>query len=183
LPYPALHGLPQLQNASAALAALATLHEHLPVSLPQIRQGLREARLPGRFQILPGRPAVVLDVAHNPQAARVLADNLDVLIAQNAARGQTWAVFGMLRDKDIASVVAALAGRIEHWLPCSLDGPRAASAAELSTLLANAGISARQMFESPAAAFRHAHEKAGDDDRILVFGSFQTVADVLHELA
>ena len=183
LPYPALHGLPQLQNASAALAALATLHEHLPVSLPQIRQGLREARLPGRFQILPGRPAVVLDVAHNPQAARVLADNLDVLIAQNAARGKTWAVFGMLRDKDIASVVAALAGRIEHWLPCSLDGPRAASAAELSTLLANAGISAGQMFESPAAAFRHAHEKAGDDDRILVFGSFQTVAGVLHELA
>ena len=183
LPYPGLPGLAQLQNASGALAALETLHAQLPVSLQQIRRGLSEVRLPGRFQVLPGRPTVVLDVAHNPQAARVLADNLDSQLPEKAVQSQTWAIFGMLRDKDIAGVVRALAGQVTRWLPCSLSGLRAASAADLARILESEGMTPEQTFATPAAAFRHAHEKAGEDDRILVFGSFQTVADVLHELA
>ncbi|MFA7268999.1 MAG: bifunctional tetrahydrofolate synthase/dihydrofolate synthase [Sterolibacterium sp.] len=182
LPHPGLRGPAQLQNASGALAALEALHESLPVTLEQIRGGLRETRLAGRFQILPGRPTVVLDVAHNPQAARVLADNLDFQAKENACRAQTWAVFGMLRDKDIDAVVGALLGRITHWLPCTLSGPRAASADELAGVLASQGVRPCRRFASPSEAFRHAQENADEDDRIIVFGSFQTVADILREL-
>ena len=183
LPYPGLPGLSQLQNASGALAALETLHAQLPVTLQHIRRGLREVKLAGRFQILLGRPTIVLDVAHNPQAARALADNLETQLAEQAFPAETWAVFGMLRDKDIAAVVRALVGRVTRWLPCSLQGARAASADELARILAHQGITPLRCFASPAAAFRHAQENAGGNDRILVFGSFQTVADVLHELA
>ncbi|MDD5176867.1 MAG: bifunctional tetrahydrofolate synthase/dihydrofolate synthase [Sterolibacterium sp.] len=183
LPHPALHGLSQLQNASGVLAALAALHERLPVTLQDICRGLREVELPGRFQVLPGRPTVILDVAHNPQAARALADNLDTQTVEVGFHAKTWAVFGMLRDKDIAAVVRALAGCITHWLPCSLSGIRAASAAELAPILVNQEIVPAQCFGSAAEAFRYARDKADEDDRIVVFGSFQTVADVLHELA
>jgi len=179
LAYPGLRGATQLQNASGALAALAALQERLPVAMQDIRRGLLEVELPGRFQVLPGRPTLVLDVAHNPQAARVLAENLGSM----AFHPETWAVFGMLRDKDIAAVVRALAGRVTRWLPCSLSGTRAASAAELAHILAQEKIEAPVLFASPAEAFLYAQENAGEDDRILIFGSFLTVADVLRELA
>lgn len=179
LAYPGLRGAMQLQNASGALAALAALQERLPVAMQDIRRGLLEVELPGRFQVLAGRPTLVLDVAHNPQAARVLADNLGAM----AFHPETWAVFGMLRDKDIAAVVRALAGRVTRWLPCSLSGPRAASAAELAHILAHENIESPLLFDSPVDAFLYAQENAGEDDRILVFGSFLTVAEVLRELA
>ncbi len=180
LAYPALRGAIQLQNASGALAALDALRECLPVAMQDIRRGLIEVELPGRFQVLPGRPTVVLDVAHNPQAAQKLADNLGAL-GQNYYPA-TWAVFGMLRDKDIAAVVRALSGRITHWLPCTLSGPRAASSTELGNILTQQGIvQTRPLFGSPIEAFRYAQENAGEDDRILVFGSFLTVAAVLRE--
>ena len=181
LAFPGLRGPIQLQNASGVLAALDALAGQLPVAMQDIRRGLLEVELPGRFQMLPGRPAIVLDVAHNPQAARVLAENL-------GAQGQayypaTWAVFGMMRDKDIAAVVAALKRRIDHWLPCTLAGPRAASARELGEILQREGAATSPpLFDSPAAAFQYAREKVGEDDRILVFGSFITVAAVMRVL-
>jgi len=178
--YPALHGVHQLHNASAALAALEAMGERLPVAMQDIRRGLSEVELPGRFQVLPGRPTVVLDVAHNPQAARALADNLGNM----AFHPQTWAVFGMLRDKDIRAVVGALRDRVTRWLPCSLPGPRAAAAAELAQILKEMGVAEPlPLFDAPAAAFRHARGYANEGDRIIVFGSFLTVADVLRELA
>ena len=183
LAHPALRGATQLLNASAVLAALGTLQERLPVAMQDIRRGLLEVDLPGRFQVIPGRPLVILDVAHNPQAARVLSDNLGSQLGDGAYHPRTWAVFGMLRDKDVAAVVRALAGRVTHWLPCSLSGVRAASAEELARTLESEGKEAPLRFPSPLAAFRHAQENAGDDDRILVFGSFQTVAEILRELA
>ena len=181
LAFPGLRGPVQLQNASGVLAALDALAERLPVAMQDIRRGLLEVELPGRFQMLPGRPAIVLDVAHNPQAARVLADNL-------GAQGQayyrsTWAVFGMMRDKDSAAVVQALKARVDHWLPCTLPGARAASAAELAQTLAAAGVAGPlPQFATAADAFRHAQEKVGEDDRILIFGSFLTVAAVMRVL-
>jgi dihydrofolate synthase/folylpolyglutamate synthase len=179
LAFPALRGNRQLDNASCVLAALDALRERLPVAMQDIRRGLAEVELAGRFQVLPGRPAVVLDVAHNPQAARVLADNLGGM----AFHPRTWAVFGMMRDKDIAGVVGALRGRIDHWLPATLAGPRAATAAELAAELAAAGVAEPlPTFASAAAAFAYAREQAGEDDRIVVFGSFLTVADVLRAL-
>jgi dihydrofolate synthase/folylpolyglutamate synthase len=179
LAFPALRGAGQLANASCVLAALDALHGRLPVAMQDIRRGLLEVDLPGRFQVLPGRPTVVLDVAHNPQAARVLADGLGSM----AFHPTTWAVFGMLRDKDIAGVVHAMKHRVDRWLPATLDGPRAASAADLVNALESAGVGAPlPTFESPSAAYAHAREKAGGDDRIVAFGSFLTVADVLRSL-
>jgi dihydrofolate synthase/folylpolyglutamate synthase len=179
LAYPALRGSSQLVNASCVLAALDALHGVLPVAMQDIRRGLLEVDLPGRFQVLPGRPTVVLDVAHNPQAARVLADNLGNM----PFHPNTWAVFGMMADKDISGVIDALRGRVDRWLPCTLPAPRGASAEQLAQLLGAVGINGASTFASPALAFAAARERAGEDDRILAFGSFLTVADVMHTLA
>ncbi len=178
LAYPALRGAIQLANASTAIAVLEALAERLPVSMQDVRRGLIEVELPGRFQVLPGRPTVVLDVGHNPQAAGVLADNLGGM----AFHPQTWAVFGMLADKDIAGVVERVKGRINHWLAASLPGPRGMAAGALAGLLEGRGAQADACFDSPAAAYRFAKGKAGENDRIVAFGSFLTVADVLQAI-
>ena len=175
LPCPALHGAIQLQNAGAALAALETLRERLPVSMRDLRQGLAEVELPGRFQLLPGRPALVLDVGHNPQAAAVLAQNLSDL----GSCSGTSAVFGMLRDKDIAGVVRLLARHIDRWFVCTLPPPRGAQASDLAQALRQAGVDAVREFENPAKAYAAACSGAAENDRIVVFGSFHTVADVI----
>ena len=178
LAFPALRGERQLGNASCVLSALDCLHERLPVAMQDIRRGLGEVELAGRFQVLPGRPAVVLDVAHNPQAAGVLAANLgDMGFHRN-----TWAVFGMLGDKDIDGVIEALRGRVTHWLPCTLDGRRGASADSLAGRLRGSGLNVANEFDSPEKALAWAQENAGQDDRILAFGSFLTVAAALRLL-
>ncbi|MBI3093904.1 MAG: bifunctional tetrahydrofolate synthase/dihydrofolate synthase [Rhodocyclales bacterium] len=178
LAFPALRGERQLANAACALAALDALHRQLPVAMKDIRQGLGAVELAGRFQVLPGRPAVVLDVAHNPQAARVLAANLgDMSFHRN-----TWAVFGMLADKDIDGVIDAMRDRATHWLPCTLEGRRAASANSLAERLQSRGMTVAGVFAAPAAALAFAQEHAGEDDRIVAFGSFLTVAAALQML-
>ena len=180
LAFPALRGSYQLSNASCALAALDALRDRLPVTAQEIRRGFAEVEVAGRCQVLPGRPQIVLDVAHNPQAATALADSLgDMGFART-----TWAVFGMMADKDIAGVVAALRSRVDRWLPCDLPGSRAASAADLAAIIAKvgAGGTAPAGFPSPAAALAFAQENAGADDRILAFGSFLTVADAMRSL-
>ncbi len=116
--YPALRGANQLLNASAALAALESVRDRLPVQQQAVRLGLLQASLPGRFQILPGQPTVILDVAHNPHAAAVLAQNLDNM----GFHPYTHAVFGMLNDKDLAGVVAKLGSRIDYWYCAGLPG-------------------------------------------------------------
>jgi dihydrofolate synthase/folylpolyglutamate synthase len=178
LPLPALRGDRQLGNAACALAALDALHTQLPVAMEDIRRGLTEVELAGRFQVLPCRPAVVLDVAHNPQAARVLSANLGEMVSC----GDTWAVCGMLADKDIDGVIDALAERVTRWLPCTLEGSRAASADFLAAHLRAKGIEPFGEFDSPAAALWCAQENASEDDRILVFGSFLTVAAAMRVL-
>ncbi len=176
LAYPALRGANQLLNASAVLTALELLRERIPVAMQAIRQGLMLVELPGRFQVLPGRPAVVLDVAHNPQAAGVLSENLSSM----GFFPETWAVFGALGDKDIAGIVERLKHRIDHWCLASLPGARGLRAEALRDQLEAAGISTPiECFDDPATAFDGAREKAQESDRIIVFGSFMTVGDVL----
>lgn len=176
LAYPALRGANQLANAAACIAALDALREALPVSAQAIREGLALVRLPGRFEVLPGRPAVILDVAHNPQAAAVLAANL---AAMGGAR-DTLAVFGVLRDKDIRGIVASLAPQIDRWFVATLDNRRGATAEEAAAAIgAVRPDQAVARFESPRAAFAAAAASARPDDRIVVFGSFFTVADVM----
>ncbi|MDO9011810.1 MAG: bifunctional tetrahydrofolate synthase/dihydrofolate synthase [Gallionella sp.] len=176
LPYPALRGTFQLHNASAALAALDALKARLPVSMAAIRRGLTEVQLAGRFQFVPGKPQLILDVAHNPHAARTLAQNLSGL----PPCPHTYAVFAMLKDKDMAGVAAAMNLHIDTWLLAGIDAPRGASVEELTDALRLAGVRGAVIgFPDIAAAVAHACDVADDNDRIAVFGSFYTVADAL----
>ncbi len=179
LPLPALRGDRQLQNASACLAALGALNETLPVSMNAIRQGLTEAVIPGRFQVLSTQPLIILDVAHNPGAAAVLSENLTA----TKPSGKTFAVFSMLQDKDISGVVDRLRNNIDYWLVSSLHTPRAASVDMLVNEIRKIDVSMEndtvRQFPDVVAAFVFACERAGKNDRICVFGSFYTVSDVL----
>jgi dihydrofolate synthase/folylpolyglutamate synthase len=184
LGYPGLRGANQLLNACAALAALEILRMRLPVGAQEVRNGLVMVDLPGRFQVLPGRPSVVLDVAHNPHAAATLAQNLDNM----GFHRFTYAVFGAMQDKDIDGVIAHLKGRIDHWCLTDLPLPRAASAASIRQKLLAAGVvpeegaaaeSTIACFATPEEAFANALNRADENDRIVVFGSFLTVAGVM----
>ncbi len=186
LAYPALRGANQLLNASGVLAAIESVRDRLPVSAQAVRQGFATVELPGRFQVLAGRPAVVLDVAHNPHAAAHLAANLDNM----GFFPQTYAVFGMLADKDIDATVAHLRQRVDHWLCVDLPGPRGSSAQSLADRLHAAGIrpghgdDAQRSITccaSPREGLQRARALAEENDRIVVFGSFLTVADVLSD--
>lgn len=180
LPYPALRGANQLLNASGALAALEALAARLPVAQSAVREGLLRAQIPGRFQILPGQPAIILDVAHNPHAAAVLAQNLDAM----GYFPQTHAVFGMLADKDIVGVAARVARRIDRWHVATLPGPRGTSAAVLAAQLRAAGVAPEAIAEhaSVESALEAAQGAVQPADRILAFGSFLTVADAMRAL-
>ncbi len=182
LPYPALRGANQLLNASGALAALEALEDRLPVSQQAVRQGLLTVELPARFQVLPGRPTTILDVAHNPHAAAVLAENLDNM----GFFPVTHAVFGMLRDKDIGAVVARLGDRVDHWYIGSTPGTRGSMAADTAAIVRHVAGASKPVsiseHDSVADAYAHARERAGADDRILAFGSFLTVADVMRAM-
>jgi dihydrofolate synthase/folylpolyglutamate synthase len=176
LPLPALQGRWQLANAATALAALDEVRDRAPVSLGEVKRGLTGVRLAGRLQVLPGRPAVVLDVAHNPHAARALAGGL----GEMGYAERTIAVFGMLGDKDAGSVIDALAARVDLWFVAPAASERAAPADRLAALLAERGLAARtRTFATVALAYEAARREAAPNDRILVFGSFYTVADVL----
>jgi dihydrofolate synthase/folylpolyglutamate synthase len=179
LPMPALRGKWQLKNASAAIAALDELTDKLPVSLGEIKRGLTLVRLTGRLQVLPGRPTIVLDVAHNPHAARSLADGLaDMGFFEN-----TFAVFAMLGDKDIAGVIDAMKHRIDRWYIATPESDRAAPEARVAALLAERGAKdATRRFATVRSALEEARRDAGPNDRIVVFGSFTTVAEALQSV-
>jgi len=178
LAYPALRGANQLINAAGVLAVFEALREVLPVNAQAVRNGLAMVELPGRFQIVPGQPTLVLDVAHNPQSVAALALNLD----QMGFFPQTHAVFGAMRDKDLATLLPHLAPLVDHWHLTDLATPRAASAAELAAVVRTAsGTRAvtTTLHATPAAALAAAAAAADPADRIVVFGSFYTVGGVL----
>ena len=177
LPLPALRGSYQLGNAAAALAALHALNDRLPVSQGAVKQGLLDVTWPGRFQVLPGRPVTVLDVAHNAHAAIAL----ERALADMAYFPTTHAVFAMLKDKNIGAVVEAVKGRIDEWHIAPLLGPRGVDIETLATALATAGVKDRAIHRhaSVAEAYAAARKLAAEADRIVVFGSFLTVAQAL----
>jgi dihydrofolate synthase/folylpolyglutamate synthase len=180
LAYPSLRGANQILNASAALAALEALKLQLPVGAQDVRSGLVMVELPGRFQVLPGRPTVILDVAHNPHAASALNQNLGNM----GFHPYTYAIFGCMTDKDIDGVIAAMAEHVDHWCLCDLPSARAAGAgfvAERVRLLPGLddGDHSVSIFADPGAAYANAMSRAGENDRIVVFGSFLTVAGVM----
>jgi dihydrofolate synthase/folylpolyglutamate synthase len=176
LPYPAMRGDCQLYNAAAVFMALECLADRFPVTAADLRAGLTQTVLPGRFQTLPGRPLRVFDVAHNAQAAEALAHTLKAQVVP----GRTLAVCAMLRDKPIAEVAAALAPLVGHWHVAGLDVARGASGEEMRAALAEAGIGeAVSVHADVEQAYRAALAAAGENDRIVVFGSFHTVGAIL----
>ena len=174
LSYPALRGANQLLNASAVIAALMAIHERLPVSAQDIRNGLALVELPGRFQVLPGKPTVVLDVAHNPHAAATLAQSMEAM----AYHPYTYAIFGAMSDKDIDGVLKPMIDLVDYWYCTDLPTPRAALAKDLAKRIQAMGKEAL-VFSEPGKAFQSALDKASEGDRIMVFGSFYTVAGVM----
>jgi dihydrofolate synthase/folylpolyglutamate synthase len=180
LAYPALRGVNQLLNASGVLAVFEALSDRLPVSAQAVRTGLALVDLPGRFQVLAGQPAVVLDVAHNPHAVAALAQNLD----QMGFFPRTHAVFGAMADKDLAGILARVAPLVDHWHFTDLPLPRAASGAQLQAAFLAAGLKTppgvtTTTHATPLEALHAAAAEATPADRILVFGSFYTVGGVL----
>ena len=178
LAYPALRGANQLINASGVLAALDALRTRLPVTAQAVRNGLAMVELPGRFQIVPGQPTLVLDVAHNPHAAAALSENLDAM----GFYPTTHAVFGAMADKELAPMLKRLGVVVDRWYFCDLPTERAASAEQLQAhwQAQNQRPDARSStYACPQAALDAAVAQADPADRIVVFGSFFTVGGVL----
>ena len=175
LPLPNLPGEFQLQNAAAVLMALQLLASRLPVTAEALHSGLRTVRLPGRFQVFPGRVEWILDVAHNPHAARALAEAL----RQRPCAGRTHLVLAMLADKDAAGVCAALRPTVDVWYCAALTGPRGQSGAQLAARAGLVAGPALTLHVDVASACAHAAATAKAGDRIVVCGSFHTVAEAL----
>ena len=180
LAYPGLRGKIQLLNAATAMTAIECLQDRLPVAMGAVRRGLLETELAGRFQVIPGPPDLVLDVAHNPDAAKVLANNLSHLPFAHTQHG----VVGMMADKDMAGVLVPLAKAITRWYLTPLDNPRSATVDQLREILCSLGVKASEIetYENPRSAHAAARKNATESDRIVAFGSFLTVADVLRDL-
>jgi dihydrofolate synthase/folylpolyglutamate synthase len=182
LAYPALRGANQLLNAAGALAAFEAMRSLLPITAQAVRNGLALVDLPGRFQIVAGQPTLVLDVAHNPHSVAALAQNLD----QMGFHPRTHAVFGAMRDKDVAAIIARMAPLVDSWHFTDLPLPRAARAQELADVHAASGAKAPgpvavHCHADPRAALAAALAAADPADRIVVFGSFYTVGGVLKD--
>lgn len=165
-------------NLATAVKVVLTLEAKRPVSEAHIREGLSLAALPGRQQCIEGSVTHIVDVAHNPHAIALLYARLK---AKDEA-GETIAVFSMLSDKDIVASLQCVSGAIDHWSVAPLDNPRAASASQLKSAFDQAGIVGVNYSETLAAAYEAARLKARPGDRIVIFGSFVTVASVMHRV-
>jgi len=178
LPDPAMRGDVQRGNAAAAIVAMEQLTSRLPVEIVHYRQAIAGVRVPGRFDVRPGEPTIVLDVAHNPHAVAVLARNL----AADWTAGRTLAVFGMLADKDLRGVADAIGAQIDAWYVATVRNERAIAAADIAKALRVCVKTDVFEHTDPRAAFDAARADAAPRDRIVVFGSFYMVGDILAAL-
>ncbi len=176
LPYPALKGTNQLSNASVCLAALEQINTKLPVMQEDIRFGLLTATLPGRFQVIPGEPVVILDVGHNPHAIKCLAESLQTRFPER----QVHAVFAVMRDKDIAGIINPMKSLVQRWYLAPIPLARTASEPELLALFHQIGVDNLEGgFAAATEAFAAAKRNANKDGLVLVFGTFPLVSEFL----
>ncbi|MGB5180313.1 MAG: bifunctional tetrahydrofolate synthase/dihydrofolate synthase [Gammaproteobacteria bacterium] len=176
LPLPALPGSHQLQNAAGVLMVLEALASRFPLSRSAIEKGLLTVTIAGRCQLIPGAVETLLDVAHNPGSAESLAQ----LLRQRDVRGRTRTVLGMLADKDVAAFAAILNPVVDDWYLASLPGERGLTAEQLQqSLCGNVRTAPVQLFQDVATAFSQARADAKAGDRVVVCGSFVTVAEAL----
>ena len=178
--YPALRGANQLINASGVLAALEALRQRIPITAQAVRNGLAMVELPGRFQIVPGQPVLVLDVAHNPHSVAALAANLDAM----GFYPTTHAVFGAMADKDLLPMLRKVSPMVDKWYFTDLPLLRAAKAVDLQHAWQAQNTrkdAVSSVHVDPMQALHAAIEGADPADRIVVFGSFYTVGGVLKD--
>lgn len=177
LPLPLLKGAHQLNNAAGVLMGLALLADALPVTQGEVRQGLQQTRLPGRFQVVPGEVTWICDVAHNPLSAQSLADILTSPRAREFNRGALHAVVAMNADKDIAGTLAPMLPLVRSWHLADLPAPRGATAAEIERYLLNSATTAPiHTYANVTQACAAARATSHAGDCVVVYGSFQTVA-------
>ncbi|WP_107915523.1 bifunctional tetrahydrofolate synthase/dihydrofolate synthase [Luteibacter sp. OK325] len=178
LPRPRLDAPVQIDNAATAIAAIHALGSRVDVPPAAIRRALAAVRVPGRLQRIAEHPMTLVDVGHNPQAARALAAWLDA----TPRHGQVRAVYGALADKDIGGVIDALVDRVDHWYLAGLerDTPRGLPSGALLAMLAAIRPDAHgRAFENVGTAWEAARAEAGEDDVLLLFGSFFVAAAAL----
>jgi dihydrofolate synthase/folylpolyglutamate synthase len=179
LPGPALAGTAQIGNAATTITAIRELRSRLPLTVDAIARGLERVALPGRFERIADRDVEwILDVAHNPAAARVLAASLRA----TQGRGRTIAVCGMLSDKDVPAVLTELRGGVDTWIAATTEGPRGLDGIELARRASTVDLDLHPG-GGVGEAMRFARSRAREGDRIVVFGSFHTVGPALEELA
>lgn len=176
---PAMEGEHQMRNAAGVLVLLEALKDKLNVNCAAVEQGLSQLNLAARQQYLPGKPAWLLDVAHNPQALSELSGKL----ARVKPTGKVWAVFGMLADKDAKAAFQLLAKQVDEWALCTLSGVRGQSSAGLAAA-AKGLVDAQHLreFDAVAAAMEQVSMDAGAEDLVIVFGSFHTVGEAMQWL-
>ena len=176
LPMPSMRGYYQLQNAAGVLMILHLLRQRLPVSREAIRQGMMQAKLPGRFQVIAGEPLIILDVAHNREAAAALATNLGTM----RFPGKLRAIFSMYADKPLQAVVATLENAVDEWHIYPLDDERGFSGEKLHTEVLQAAVHAEVIsHDSLQDAFQAVKQESAAGDAILIFGSFRVVGEAL----
>ena len=176
VPLPKLQGDFQLANATNALMAVKAMEDILPLTEISIQKGITLTLLPGRFQEVKKMPSLILDVAHNPQAARSLSHNLKT----HVVLGKTIAVFSILKDKDIFGVINELNLDIDDWFIAEIQNERAASIETISNTIQKINPSAHiEAFKNIQEAYQFASKEVTRNDRIIVFGSFFTVADIM----
>jgi len=172
---PAVRGECQLQNAAAVLQVIDLASKWLPASQAAVREGLANVTVPGRFQVIPGPVPIVLDVAHNPQSAQALSKTLH----DWGMPGRTMAIVAMMADKEIDAIVAALLPEVDEWCVTSIDIARAASAELVVESLERVGAAEITVRSSVVESLDYVMAKAQEHDRVIVFGSFYTVAEAL----
>jgi dihydrofolate synthase/folylpolyglutamate synthase len=180
LPLPGLKGIPQFNNLAGVLMCLSALKDLLPVADEIIYRTMPEIHLMGRFQVLKGKPLIILDVSHNPDSTALLAENL----RQQSVTGKTHALVAMLKDKDISESLSNVFSCIDHWTFTGLNVSRGEKPELLKAALKEINPSSScQIITDINTAWEHVYRKAGENDRIVVFGSFHTVGAIINGLS
>ena len=176
LPLPGLKGVPQFNNLSGVLMCLSVLQDRLPVADEIIYRTLPDIHLMGRFQVIKGKPEIILDVSHNPDSTALLAENLQ----QHSGAGKTHALVAMLKDKDISESLSNVFSYIDHWTFTGLKVSRGEKPEVLEAALKEINSSSScQIITDINTAWEHVYRNAGENDRIVVFGSFHTVGAII----
>ena len=175
LPQPNLSGDHQLQNAAGIIAVLQVLRPHLSISRGALEDCLMKANVCGRLQIIPGTVEIIVDVGHNVNAVGALAK----YIVQNPVTGKTFAIFSLLKDKDIVSIVTILKQEIDRWYLTELDEDRGMTQAQLEIGMSKCGVKSMTLCDSPRDALMQSQTDAKPGDRILICGSTYLASAIL----